>query len=152
MGCAGERKEQNATEEDVQQPGHGSLRVAPFQGEGVGRGSAPPTKGDRVNRSLRWLLALLILAGSFVVIGIASSDTGDDVLIQPKEIVSDDDEDEGPVASGAIDFRDISLGSGITECPQAGDPLDKQPKPLDRCPKDKVEQRSHAVECNRQNT
>jgi len=104
-----------------------------------------------VNRSLRWLLALLILAGSFVVIGIASSDTGDDVLIQPKEIVSDDDEDEGPVASGAIDFRDISLGSGITECPQAGDPLDKQPKPLDLRTKDKVEQLSNGGDDNRTN-
>src|SRR3954451_1032185 len=95
--------------------------------------------GGKVNRSLRWLLALLVLASGFVVVGVATSDTNDDVLIQPKEIVSDDDEDEGPAASGAYDFKDVSFGTGLTECPQAGDPVDKQPKPLDRRAKDKVE-------------
>jgi hypothetical protein len=85
-----------------------------------------------------------VLLGSFAVVGIAASDSGDsETLLQPKEIVSDDDEDEGPALSGAVDFRDMNLGTGITECPQAGDPLDRQPKPLDLRTKDKVEQLSN---------
>src|SRR3954470_23343534 len=107
--------------------------------------------GGKVNRSLRWLLALLVLASGFVVVGVATSDTNDDVLIQPKEIVSGDDEDAGPVLSGAIDFKDMTFGTGLTECPQAGDPLDKQPKPLDLRAKDKVEQLSNGGDDSRTN-
>ncbi len=45
-----------------------------------------------------------------------------------------------PPPSGSLDFRDLDLGTLITECPQAGlegDPL--HPQPLDRRQKDKVE-------------
>src|SRR5205085_7825980 len=63
----------------------------------------------------------------------------------------DDDDADAPPASGAIDFRDINLGSGITECPQAGEPADKQPKPLDLRAKDKVEQLSNGGDDNKTN-
>ncbi len=44
-----------------------------------------------------------------------------------------------PTVSGPAEFRDEQLGTGLTECPQAGEPSDKQPKPLDRRDKDDVE-------------
>jgi hypothetical protein len=40
--------------------------------------------------------------------------------------------------SGTRDF-DPTIGSGLTECPQAGEPFDKHPKPLDRREPDRVE-------------
>lgn len=43
--------------------------------------------------------------------------------------------------SGAVDFRDQTLGTTLTECPQAGR-IDRDPKPLDRRAKDEVERKS----------
>ena len=54
----------------------------------------------------------------------------------------DDDEDAPAIESGAIDFKDISYGTTITECPQAGK-IDEQPKPLDRRDKDEAEKKSN---------
>src|SRR5204863_5999078 len=53
----------------------------------------------------------------------------------------DDDEDAAAVESGAIDFKDVSYGTTITECPQAGT-IDEQPKPLDRRDIDQAEKHS----------
>ncbi len=49
-------------------------------------------------------------------------------------------DEKGPPPSGIYDFRDQNYGTGLTECPQAGEPYTKQPKPLDRRNKDRVEQ------------
>jgi hypothetical protein len=45
----------------------------------------------------------------------------------------------GPRSQPVLDF----LGPGITECPHAGEPADKNPKPLDRRQIDRVEQLSN---------
>jgi len=45
---------------------------------------------------------------------------------------------QAPPPSGAVVFRDVDLGTGLTECPQAGLSSD-QPQPLDRRTKDLVE-------------
>ena len=52
-----------------------------------------------------------------------------------------EDQDDNPVQSGALDFRDVSYGTTITECPQAGK-IDEQPKPLDRRDIDQAEKHS----------
>ena len=46
----------------------------------------------------------------------------------------------GPMS---VPHQDAHFGVGITECPHAGEPADKSPKPLDRAPDDKVEQLSN---------
>jgi hypothetical protein len=46
-----------------------------------------------------------------------------------------------PAPSGVYEFKDQQLGTGITECPQAGK-IDEHPKPLDRRVKDAAEKRS----------
>lgn len=53
--------------------------------------------------------------------------------------------------SGAASFRDENFGTGLTECPHAGEPSDKQPKPLDRRQQDKVEQLSNGGDDRRVN-
>jgi hypothetical protein len=58
-----------------------------------------------------------------------------------QELFFGDDDAEPAVVSGAIDFKDVSYGTTITECPQAGH-IDAQPKPLDRREKDAAEQKS----------
>src|SRR3954449_5864915 len=90
-------------------------------------------KGENAMRRASLALALLAaLAALFVLAGSALSAANDETPIDVKVPYGDDDDDDAdaPPASGAIDFRDINLGSGITECPQAGEPTDKQPKPL----------------------
>ncbi|HEX6130587.1 MAG TPA: sialidase family protein, partial [Actinomycetota bacterium] len=57
----------------------------------------------------------------------------------------------GPEISGAVEFKDVQLGTGITECPQAGSPADQQPKPLDRRTKERVEQVSNGGDDRRAN-
>jgi hypothetical protein len=71
-----------------------------------------------------------------------------DVVIDPKVL---GDEGDGPIVSGPLDFRDADLGTALTECPQAGEPTDKQPKPLDRRAKDKVELLSNGGDDNKTN-
>src|SRR3954471_96816 len=94
------------------------------------------------------LAALGFCVTTMVTSAVAADDQ--DVLIFPKEIGSGDDEDEPPF-SGAVDYRDVDPGNAITECPQAGEPTDKQPKPLDRRSKDKVEQLSNGGDDNKTN-
>jgi hypothetical protein len=48
---------------------------------------------------------------------------------------------DGPEVSGPVEFKDVVLGNGITECPQAGI-RDEHPKPLDSRVKDEVEKKS----------
>ncbi len=48
---------------------------------------------------------------------------------------------KAPDISGAVEFKDVELGTGITECPQAGK-IDEQPKPLDSRVKDEAERRA----------
>jgi hypothetical protein len=72
--------------------------------------------------------------------GAAVAADGDDVVIIPKD--NGDDEAEAP-PSGVVDFRDVNVGSAITECPQAG-LRDRQPKPNDLRQKDEVEKLSDA--------
>jgi hypothetical protein len=50
--------------------------------------------------------------------------------------------DKSVPMSGVLDFGG-GFGTGLTECPQAGEPFDKHPKPLDRRERDKVEQISN---------
>src|SRR3954451_17656648 len=94
------------------------------------------------------LAALGFCVTTMVTSAVAADDQ--DVLIFPKEIGSGDDEDEPP-DSGAVDYRDVDPGNAITECPQAGEPTDKQPKPLDKRAKDKVEQLSNGGDDNKTN-
>src|SRR6476646_8576793 len=79
---------------------------------------------------------LLALGGAAVflilVVGTASAN---------RELFTGEDDDEPAVESGAIDFKDVTFGTTITECPQAGK-IDEQPKPLDRREKDQAEQKS----------
>src|SRR3954462_2652695 len=98
-----------------------------------------------------FLLVLFALVFLLVLTNSAVSAITDETPIEAKEIQGDDDEDADVGVSGAVDFRDMSLGTNITECPQAGEPTDKQPKPLDRRSKDKVEQLSNGGDDNKTN-
>jgi len=76
-------------------------------------------------------LALALLALAFLVTTIvasAAADDNTDVVLYPKDTGDDDDVVAPP--SGVIDFGDVQIGNAITACPQAGEPSDKQPKPL----------------------
>jgi hypothetical protein len=104
-------------------------------------------------RRLSVLLTLLMaFLGAAVLLGssAATAADGDDVLIEPK-VIGEDNDGDGPVVSGVSDYRDIDVGNAITECPQAGEPIDKQPKPLDRRAKDRVEQLSTGGDDNKTN-
>ena len=80
---------------------------------------------------------MLVLSGGALVTVAAD----DDVLVSPK-VITDPDE-AGATPSGVIDLRDVDVGTALTECPQAGAPTDRQPKPLDQRAKDRVEQLSN---------
>src|SRR3954467_2705670 len=88
------------------------------------------------------LTACAMVAGS-----VANAD--DEVVLFPKEIHEEDE--GGPPLSGPVDFSDFDVGNAITECPQAGEPVDKSPKPLDRRAKDPVEQLSNGGDDNKTN-
>jgi hypothetical protein len=90
-------------------------------------------------------VATLVFSGGASVTSAAE----DDVVLYPK-IIGDPDENGVP-PSGNMDFRDVDVGNALTECPQAGEPTDKQPKPLDRRAKDKVEQLSNGGDDNKTN-
>ena len=52
-----------------------------------------------------------------------------------------DDEDGGTIVeSGTLDFKGVDFAPFVTQCPQAGKGLDRQPKPLNNQPLDRVEQ------------
>ena len=75
-------------------------------------------------------LALALTALAFCVTTVISSAIAaddEDVVIIPKD--NGDDEAEAP-PSGTVDFRDVDPGNAVSQCPQAGRPLDRQPKPL----------------------
>jgi hypothetical protein len=78
-------------------------------------------------------VSLFVLPAFFVLLGGSAAGQA-----------GDEGEKEGVNApmSGARDF-DPSFGTGMSECPQAGEPFDKQPKPLDQRERDKVEQLSN---------
>ncbi|HXH33050.1 MAG TPA: sialidase family protein [Plantibacter sp.] len=85
-----------------------------------------------MQRSKVWL-ALLLAAAAFVLT--VSSATGD-----PGSFINKFNNGGVAPPSGTYDFRDVQLGTGLTECPQAGSPSDQSPKPLDRRNQDRVEQ------------
>jgi hypothetical protein len=96
-----------------------------------------------VLRRLGLPAALVVLAG-FVLIG-GTAARGDPGSLQNK-IASG----QGPTLSGSADFKDVNLGTGITECPQAR--LDKYgPLPLERRVRDRVEQYSEGGDDRRTN-
>jgi hypothetical protein len=102
-------------------------------------------------RRLIVLLVALATVASFTVVlgGSAVAADGDDVVLIPKDEGDDSEVDAPP--SETFDLRDANLGTGLTECPQAGEPVDKQPKPLDLRTKDKVEQLSNGGDDNKTN-
>src|SRR3989440_6093937 len=106
-------------------------------------------KGDRVKRTIWIALALSALGVALLVFSggaAATASDDDDVALFPKD-VGDPDEGGAP-PSGFMDFRDVDVGNAITECPRAGEPVDKQPKPLDQRAKDRVEQLSNGGDDN----
>ena len=52
--------------------------------------------------------------------------------------------------SGSVEYRDMTLGTTLTECPQAGK-IDRDPKPLDRRAIDEVEKKSSGGDDRRLN-
>ena len=81
-------------------------------------------------KRLLWFALVLAAISSCVIFvgGAAVAANDDDVLIVPKDAHQDD---EDSLESGPLDFRDVTYGNAITECPQAG-LRDTKPKPLDR--------------------
>jgi hypothetical protein len=100
----------------------------------------------------RFCVGVFVLAALMFCVaslgGAATAADDDDVVLVPKDF--GDDEAEAP-PSGTYDFRDVDVGNAITECPQAGEPTDKSPKPLDRRDKDQVEQLSNGGDDNKTN-
>ncbi len=82
------------------------------------------------------LAALLALCGFVVLWGGTSASSYPGLF---------EDDDGAAVVSGAVDFKDVSYGTTITECPQAGK-IDEQPKPLDRRVIDEAEKQSNGAD------
>jgi hypothetical protein len=97
---------------------------------------------------------LFALFGALIVVvgtGAAATKEDETPLI-PKVIGGDDDDqDVDAELSGTADMRDVTFGTGLSECPQAGEAVDKQPKPLDVRSKDQVEQLSNGGDDNKTN-
>ena len=75
-------------------------------------------------------IALAALAGLLVFwLGPAGADIGGSPKALKLEQVA--------TPSGAYEFKDVVLGTNITECPQAG--MNTEPDPVDRRVKDDVE-------------
>ena len=88
-------------------------------------------------------IALAALAGLLVLgLGPAGADIGGSPKALKLEQVA--------TPSGAYEFKDVVLGTNITECPQAG--MNTEPDPLDRRDKDDVEKRSDRGDDTRANT
>ncbi len=63
-----------------------------------------------------------------------------------------DEEDGGTIVeSGTIDFKGVDFGIFVTQCPQAGKGLDRQPRQLDNHPMDKAEQVAQSGDDRRAN-
>jgi hypothetical protein len=86
---------------------------------------------------LKRLSAVLLTLGGVAVFLVLLGGTAS----ANQELFFGDDDAQPAVVSGAIDFKDVTFGTTITECPQAGH-IDQQPKPLDRRDKDPAEQKS----------
>ena len=88
-------------------------------------------------------IALAALAGLLVFwLGPAGADIGGSPKVLKLEQVA--------TPSGAYDFKDVVLGTNITECPQAG--MNTEPDPVDRRVKDDVEKISDRGDDTRANT
>ena len=91
----------------------------------------------------RATIALAALAGLLVFwLGPAGADIGDSPKALKLEQVA--------TPSGAYEFKDVVLGTNITECPQAG--MNTEPDPVDRRVKDDVEKISDHGDDTRANT
>jgi hypothetical protein len=63
---------------------------------------------------------------------------------EPWKPFGDEDQELAHVGLGPESEPALGVfGTGLTECPRAGEPVDKQPKPIDRRQPDKVEQLSN---------
>jgi hypothetical protein len=82
------------------------------------------------------LVAALAIGGALTMFGVAAA--ADETPIEPKVILGDEGDNQ---ESGTMDFKDVTFGNGLTECPQAG-LRDTKPKPLDRRQKDEAEKKS----------
>jgi hypothetical protein len=103
-------------------------------------------------RSIRAVVALAATIGLLFTLmpsAISAADPDDVVVAGLEKNLADDEADAPP--SGTVDFRDVDIGNALTECPQAGAPIDKQPMPLDLRDKDKVEQLSNGGDDNKTN-
>jgi hypothetical protein len=102
---------------------------------------------------LTLVLVFALLGALVAVVGTGAAATKEDETpLIPKVIGGgDDDQDVDAELSGTAAMRDVTLGTGITECPQAGQPVDQQPKPLDQRAKDPVEQLSNGGDDNKTN-
>jgi len=95
-----------------------------------------------VRRLYGFFLALSVAALFLVLFGGTASAN--------REVFEEDDEDAGAMLSGPLDFRDMTFGATITECPQAG-LSGEQPKPLDRRSPDRAEQKTSGGDDRRAN-
>jgi hypothetical protein len=96
----------------------------------------------------RSFVAAMLSVAAFFVMGVApaAGDDGPDVPKLPRELKTFSV--SGP--SGAFDFRDVDLGSGISECPQAR--MNVEPDELAQRDKDQVERLSSKGDDQRANT
>ena len=93
--------------------------------------------------------ALTALAAFFVLTaGTAGADEGDDLKSTPRSLKIE----QFASPSGAFDFRDMVLGTNITECPQAGMNTEPNPEELDRREVDAAEKKSDRGDETRANT
>jgi hypothetical protein len=89
-------------------------------------------------------LALLAFSG-----GAAADPTDGETVLFPKDV---GDEDQGGAPpSGTFDFSGVDVGNALTACPQAGQPSDRQPQPLQDLLPDKVAQLSNGGDDNKTN-
>ena len=90
-------------------------------------------------------VALLVVIGTLVMW--TSAATGEPGHLKNPRLLT-----SGPEMSGPADYRDVDLGTTITECPQAGLSGRDREHPLDRRKKDKAEQLSEGGDDVRANT
>jgi hypothetical protein len=96
----------------------------------------------------RLLVAVMLVVAAFFVLGAGAAAADDDPPVPklPRELKTFSV--SGP--SGVWDFRDVNLGTGITECPQAR--MNVEPDELARRDKDEVEKLSDKGDDHRTNT
>lgn len=100
-----------------------------------------------MRRALALAWALSVLA-TFFVLSTGSAAADDDLKSTPRSLKIE----QFASPSGAWDFRDMILGTSITECPQAGMNTEPRPKGLDRREVDKAEKISDKGRDTRANT